>query len=126
MAEQADELTEGRAGTVTIAPSVLVTIARLSALDVPGVCRMSERTPSRLLDQGSAGQGARIQVAEGSVTVDLFVVAKCGQNVLQVGRDVQSSVTRAIREMVGMEVREVNVHIGDVESPCPKRPSQER
>jgi len=125
MDEHGNELTEVRAGTVTIAPSVLVTIARLSALSVPGVCRMSDHTPGRRLGQGSTGEGARIQIVDDAVTVDLFIVAKSGQGVLQVGRDVQRGVTRAIREMLGMDVREVNVHVGDIEFPCPKGPPQE-
>jgi uncharacterized alkaline shock family protein YloU len=33
---------------------------------------------------------------------------------LELGRKIQSEVTRAVVEMVGMEVRAVNVHIEDV------------
>jgi uncharacterized alkaline shock family protein YloU len=33
---------------------------------------------------------------------------------LQLGRRVQIEITRAIEEMLGMQVREVNVHIEDV------------
>jgi uncharacterized alkaline shock family protein YloU len=33
---------------------------------------------------------------------------------LQLGKRIQAEVTRAIEEMVGMKVKEVNVHIEDV------------
>jgi uncharacterized alkaline shock family protein YloU len=125
MAEHVEELTEGPAGTVTIAPNVLVTIARLSALTVSGVCRMAAHTPVRLLGHASTGEGVRVQLTEHTVTVDLFIVVKSGESMLQVGQAVQRNVTRAIREMVGMAVGEVNVHVADVEFPCPEWKAQE-
>jgi len=123
-----DERMDERLGTVTIAPGVLVTIARLSALSIPGVRRMSERGPSsvgRILGIGGAGQGTRVEVVDHAVTVDLYIVVDGGVNMLQVGRAVQAEVTRAIQDMVGMEVREVNVRIDDVEFPAAAPASQE-
>jgi uncharacterized alkaline shock family protein YloU len=46
--------------------------------------------------------------------VDLYVIVDHDVNMLQLGRTLQSEVTRAIEEMVGMNVRTVNVHIEDV------------
>jgi len=120
-----DERTDERGGRVTIAPGVLVTIARLSALSVPGVCRMSDRAPGRILGIGGAGQGTRVEVVDGIVAVDLYIVVDGGKNMLQVARAVQAAVTRAIKDMVGMEVREVNIHIDEVEFPAVAPPSQE-
>ena len=125
MDEHGDELMTERLGTVTIDPSVLVSIARLSALSVSGVCRMSDRSPGRILGTGSTGEGTRVVVADHTVIVDLYVIVHSGMSMLQVGRAVQAEVTRAIEEMVGMPVREVNVHIEDVQFPCPGSSLQE-
>ncbi|MDH7485962.1 MAG: Asp23/Gls24 family envelope stress response protein [Anaerolineae bacterium] len=118
MDEHVDKLAGERPGKVTIDPGVLVTIARLTALSIPGVCRMAQRTPPRLLATGSTGEGTRIVVIDHAVTVDLYVIVHSGVNMLETGRAVQAEVTRAILDMVGMEVREVNVHIDDVEFPA--------
>jgi uncharacterized alkaline shock family protein YloU len=38
---------------------------------------------------------------------------------VRLGQQLQAEVTRAIRDMVGMPVQEVNVYIEDVELPSP-------
>jgi uncharacterized alkaline shock family protein YloU len=35
-------------------------------------------------------------------------------DLLQMGRNLQSQISRAMRDIVGMEVREVNIHIDDI------------
>ena len=51
------------------------------------------------------------------LTVDLHVVAESEANLLRLGQALQSEVSRAIQDMVGMEVLAVNVHIHDVDFP---------
>jgi uncharacterized alkaline shock family protein YloU len=121
-----DEGTEERRGAITIDPSVLLTIARLSALSVGGVCRMAERTPGRLLGLGGSGEGVLVHVTGQGVSIDLYLIMESGSNMVDVGRSVQSEVKRAIEEMAGMAVHEVNVHIEDVQFPCPEPPVLDR
>ena len=110
-------------GSTTIAPGVLTTIARLTALSVPGVMGMAPVPGgvNRLFRRGS-GEGVRIEVEEDVVSVDLYLELALGSNMRDVGRRVQAEVERAIKDMVGMEVREVNVHIEDVYPEEPETP----
>jgi uncharacterized alkaline shock family protein YloU len=104
------------AGKTTIAPEVLLTIARLSALSVPGVNRLST-TPSdvnQFLARG-AGEGVRIVVDNGVVYADIYVILDPDINVRDVSRSIQAKVSRAISEMVGMEVGKVNIHVEDID-----------
>ncbi|MBN1660036.1 MAG: Asp23/Gls24 family envelope stress response protein [Anaerolineae bacterium] len=128
---------EQKLGKVTIAPNVLVTIVQKTSCSVPGVARLSDNVPGvqRLLGLHTAGQGVRVTVADRGtqgpvtgalklVTVDVYLVARRGFDLLQVGRQLQYDVTRAIEELVGMPVNEVNVHIDDVATElAPKAPS---
>jgi uncharacterized alkaline shock family protein YloU len=104
-----------RRGKTTIAPDVLLTIARLSTLSVPGVARMSPVPVAvdRLFNR-SPSDGVRIEVRQMAVVVDLYVVIQHDANVREVCREVQSAVARAVQEMVGMHVLAVNVHVEDV------------
>jgi uncharacterized alkaline shock family protein YloU len=104
-----------RRGKTIIAPDVLLTIARLSALGVPGVARMSPVPGgvNRLFRRG-VGDGVRIEVKEHAVGVDLYLVVNPETRLQEVSRAVQAEVARAIHEMVGMDVLSVNVHIEDV------------
>jgi uncharacterized alkaline shock family protein YloU len=107
-----------RRGKTTIAPDVLLTIAKLSALGVPGVARMSPVPGgvNRLFRRG-AGDGVRIEVKDNAVAVDLYLVVAHDTRVRDVSRAVQAEVARAIEEMVGMDVLSVDVHIEDVAFP---------
>lgn len=102
--------------TVTIAPGVLLTIARMATLDVPGVVRMGS-TPGgvdRLWKRIPAANGVQIAVDEDTVTAHLYVVAEASANLREMSVQVQKSVSRSIREILGMKVESVNVHIEDV------------
>lgn len=104
-------------GVVTIAPEVLVTIVQLTTQDVPGVYQMSTywtRQVNRFFGNTRLGDGVQIHVDGNHVTIDLYIVVEPDANMLELARTIQAQVTRAIVEMVGMEVRAVNVHIDDV------------
>jgi uncharacterized alkaline shock family protein YloU len=102
-------------GKTTIAPEVLTTIARLTALGIPGVNRLSNIPGGvdRLFSRG-AGEGVRIEVDNNTVFVDLYVILNSDVNIREVSRMMQNKVARAINEMVGMEVGKVNIHIEDI------------
>jgi len=111
---------EEKLGKVTIAPEVLVTIARLTTLATPGVVRMSTDwmgNVNRLLGRTSSGGGVRIEVEDDAVTVDLYVIVEPGVNMYNLGQAIQAEVTRAVNDMVGVTVRAINIHIQDVEEP---------
>jgi uncharacterized alkaline shock family protein YloU len=105
-------------GTTTIAPGVLVTIARLTALGVPGVTNMAPVAGGvNSLFRRGAGEGVRIEVSDNTVSVDLYLVLAPSTNVRDVGRKVQAEVASAIENMVDMPVARVDVHIEDFDDP---------
>jgi len=104
-------------GAVTVEPEVLETIARLSALEVPGVVRIAKKDVDRIL---GTGKSVRVSVQDDAVTVVLHIVAGPGTSLLRLGQAVQYEVTRAIQQMIGMPVKSVDVHIEDVVYPQPE------
>ena len=105
-------------GKVTIAPGVLVTIVQKTADSMPGIVRLSPKVPGmgRLLGSQTVGKGVHVQVVGNRVTVDVYLVAARGIDLYQTGRQLQHQITRAIQDIVGMLVGEVNVHIEDIEA----------
>jgi uncharacterized alkaline shock family protein YloU len=114
MEEGERAMAEQKQGTVVIAPGVLCTIARLTTLSVPGVVGMSRLGVQRFLRPTCQTDGIKVQVIDGAVILDVYIVAANDVNMLQLSREIQAQVTRAIHEIVGMAVQEVNVHILDV------------
>ncbi|MGE5251425.1 MAG: Asp23/Gls24 family envelope stress response protein [Bacteroidota bacterium] len=103
-------------GKTTVAPDVLITIARLAALSVPGVARMAPVSGgvNRLFRRG-ANDGVQIEVQDNTVFSDLFLILKPDVNIREVSRSVQQQVARAIQEMVGMDIGQIDIHIEDIE-----------
>ena len=109
-------MSDSNQGRTTIAPDVLVTIARMSALSVPGVRRMAQVPGgvNRLFKRG-IGDGVRIEVEDNTIVASLYLILKKDVNIREVGRNVQGQVARALQEMVGMDVGEVEIHIEDID-----------
>ena len=105
--------TQANLGKITIAPEVLVTTARLTALAVPGVSRLvSPPGVGRLLPN----EGVKVKNVDDKVYVKVFVMTDPGVNMLAVGRKIRTEITRALQDMVGVKVEAVDVHIEDVAS----------
>jgi uncharacterized alkaline shock family protein YloU len=101
-------------GKTTIAPNVLTTIVRLTTLSTPGVTRLaSARNGSRFSELQPAG--VKLFYHGEDITVDIYIVITASENVRLVAEEVQKRVIRAISEMVGMQVVQVNVHVSDVD-----------
>lgn len=107
-------------GKTTIDVDVLLTIVRLTTLNVPGVSRMS-RVPTKLVrsifPKKHADQGVYIDVEDDIVNADLYVILKNDVNIRDVGRNIQTAVARAITEMIGMQVGQINIHVEDIDYP---------
>jgi uncharacterized alkaline shock family protein YloU len=109
-------MSENTQGKTTVSPEVLTTIARLAALEVPGVSRLAPVSGgvNRLFRRG-AGEGVRIETEDNTVYINLFLILNENVNIREVSRNVQQNVTRAVQEMIGMDVGEVNIHIEDID-----------
>jgi uncharacterized alkaline shock family protein YloU len=103
-------------GVVRVARPVLSTIVINTALLIPGVIRMAQGGDqwTRMLGREVPRHGVALTVKENTVSVDLYLVVEAGSKIMEVGNAVQEEVAFAIAEMIGMQVREVNVYIQDV------------
>ncbi|MDX9865718.1 MAG: Asp23/Gls24 family envelope stress response protein [Anaerolineaceae bacterium] len=103
-------------GKTTISPDVLVTISGLTALGVPGVSGLAKIPVGvYLIFKDRVEDGVCITVDGKTVSVDLYLTFQRDVNVRNVSREIQERVTRAISEMVDMKVREINIHVEDIE-----------
>jgi uncharacterized alkaline shock family protein YloU len=59
--------------------------------------------------------GVKVTVKEDLIEVELYIIPGSEENVRLVAQTVQKRVTRAITEMVGMEVARIDVHVTDID-----------
>jgi uncharacterized alkaline shock family protein YloU len=102
-------------GKTTVSPQVLMAIARMAALSVPGVKSLAPASGSvERWFRTRASDGVRLTMQENVIHADLYLVVKDGVNIREVGRDVQQQVTRAIQEMVGMDIARIDIHVENI------------
>ncbi|MEV7931313.1 Asp23/Gls24 family envelope stress response protein [Curtobacterium sp. NPDC089185] len=110
----------GTSGKTTIDDTVVSKVAGIAAREVNGVHSLgggAARAIGALRDaigQRDHGQGVKVEVGEKQVAADVVIVAEYPVSLQQVADGVRSSVARALQQIVGMEVAEVNVTVQDV------------
>jgi uncharacterized alkaline shock family protein YloU len=109
---------ETKLGTVRIAPSVMAMIVSLTVKGESGVADMSQitRPPGRMLQRPNMGNapGVTLQVRNGQILVDVYIVAAPDANLRRLGLTLQRKVREALDLMVGIPAEQVNVYIEDV------------
>jgi Uncharacterized protein conserved in bacteria len=101
-------------GTVKIANDVVSMIAGLAATEVDGVSAMSGNITDELM--GKVGmkkqtKGVKVDILEGTVSVDLALTLEYGYNIPATCNKVQEKVKSALETMTGFEVSDVNIRI---------------
>ena len=110
-------------GKTTIDDTVVSKVAGIAAREVNGVHSLGNgaaRAIGALRDrigQRDYGQGVKVEVGEKQVAADVTIVAEYPVPLQQVADGVRSSVSRALTQIVGMDVVEVNVTVQDVHIP---------
>ncbi|MCS7286531.1 MAG: Asp23/Gls24 family envelope stress response protein [Anaerolineae bacterium] len=98
-------------GKVIISPKVLKTIVRLTALSHPEVIAVA--LPGLFKFHVPEG-GVKVKVQDDKVWVSLHIIANADVNMYKLGLELQSEIARAIQNITGMEVSEVNIRIEGV------------
>jgi uncharacterized alkaline shock family protein YloU len=116
-------------GRTIISEAAVAKVAGIAARAVPGVYSLGSG-PSRALGAirdavGSSDHaaGVRAEVGETQVAVDINLVALYGHPLHGVANQVRAAVYRAVEELVGLQVIEVNVEITDVYIAPPQKPA---
>lgn len=115
-------------GKTTVATGVLLTIARLTTLQVRGVSRMYQNpvTVNRIFQKGDYGDGINIYIEDDAVYADIHVIVKHDVNIREVSRKIQQDIKRAFSEMVGMDVGAINIYVENIDYPAMQQAAQEQ
>jgi uncharacterized alkaline shock family protein YloU len=108
-------------GAVQIHQSVIATIARLSAMKIPGVVEMSGGLVDGLagmIGKKSVDRGIRVGFEENSVTIELHVILEYGVRIPHVAWKIQTDVRQAVEQMTGKPVKSVQVVVQGVRLPA--------
>ncbi|MDR6169044.1 MULTISPECIES: Asp23/Gls24 family envelope stress response protein [unclassified Curtobacterium] len=112
--------TGGVTGKTVIDDTVVSKVAGIAAREVNGVHSLGNGAARAIgairdaIGQRDFGQGVKVEVGEKQVAADIVIVAEYPVALQQVADGVRAGVARALEQIVGMEVAEVNVTVQDV------------
>ncbi|NLU11435.1 MAG: Asp23/Gls24 family envelope stress response protein [Tepidanaerobacter acetatoxydans] len=109
-------------GSIKIADDVVEVIAGLAATEVEGIAGMSGGIVggiTEILGRKNLAKGVKVEVNEKEAVVDLYVIVDYGVRIPEVAWNVQENVKKAIENMTGLSVAEVNIHVQGVNFDSP-------
>jgi len=104
----------GDIGSIKIANDVVSTIAGLAATEIEGVAGMSGGVVNgiaEILGRKNFTKGVKVEVGEKEVAIDLYIIVEYGVRIPDVAWKIQENVKKAVENMTGLSVVEVNIHV---------------
>ena len=102
-------------GSINISEDVITMIAMEAIKEVVGVGGISNAAAGKeFLGKKNPFKGVKVFVEEDTVSVDAYILVAYGNPVNEVAKQVQTSVSKAVGDMTGLEVKAVNVHVSGV------------
>lgn len=111
--------TDETMGNIKISVDVVSEIASIAASEIEGVSGMYssfvEGVAQRLGAKKNASQGVRVDIADNSAEIDLYLVVMYGVKIPELAWNVQEKVKQSVEEMTGLTVEAVNIHIESID-----------
>ena len=111
--------TDETMGNIKISVDVVSKIASIAASEIEGVSGMYssfvEGVAQRLGAKKNASQGVRVDIADNSAEIDLYLVVMYGVKIPELAWNVQGKVKQSVEEMTGLTVEAVNIHIESID-----------
>jgi uncharacterized alkaline shock family protein YloU len=99
---------------LTVGRGVITEMVKLAAFEVPGVGRIGRGGPR--LRTLFAGPAVSVHVSGDAVRVRIWLVARPGQALVPLTRQVRSAVAATIERLLGMRLESVTVTVDGVGS----------
>ena len=103
---------------IKIADDVIAVIAGAAASEVPGVASMAGGFAGGISEVFSGkknlAKGIKADINEGKVKLDVNIIVEYGSRIPDVAFEIQNRVKKAVENMTGLVVEEVNVHVQGV------------
>lgn len=116
-----DVITTTEKGSVSINETVIISIAKNAAIQVPGVVRLTstgkfaESIAFMIGRTQSKPDSVQIKTAGNKIEVSVRIIVSYGKSIPEVALNVQLAIMQAIKDMAQMEVTKVDVTVEGVE-----------
>lgn len=118
--EELNIIEEGKESNdgIKISNDVIAIIAGVAVSEVPGVYGMSGGFAGGITEvlkgKKNLAKGIKVEVTESKVKIDVNIIVEYGSRIPDVAFEIQNRVKKAVENMTGLKVEEVNVHVQGV------------
>ncbi len=120
--EKLEEINVTSDSSVVISEEVVSVIAGIAVSEVPGVVDTAGGFAGGISEVLSGkkklSKGIKVEVGEKETKIDVNIIVEYGTRIPDVAFEIQSKVKKSVKEMTGLDVLEVNVHVQGVKTPA--------
>jgi uncharacterized alkaline shock family protein YloU len=102
-------------GRIEVSPRVVASIAGHAANECYGIVGMAARGLrdgiAERLNRDNLHRGVEIEVREGGILIELYVIAQYGTRISEVAHNLMSATKYAVEKTLGLPVLAVNVNV---------------
>ncbi len=103
---------------IKIADDVIAVIAGVAVAEVPGVAEMSGGFAGGISEvlsgKKNLSKGIKVESGEKETKIDVNIIVEYGTRIPDIAFEIQNRVKKAVENMTGLKVVEVNVHVQGV------------
>lgn len=116
-----EEINVTEDSSIVISDEVVSIIAGVAVSEVKGVVDTAGGFAGGISEVLSGkkklSKGIKVEVGEKETKIDVNIIVEYGTRIPDVAFEIQNRVKKAVKEMTGLEVLEVNVHVQGVRTP---------
>lgn len=110
---------------VEISDEVVSVIAGVCVSEVNGVAEMAGGFAGGITEvlsgKKNLSKGIKVEVGEKETKIDVNIIVEYGARIPDVAFEIQNKVKKSVKEMTGLDVVEVNVHVQGVKTSVPQQ-----
>jgi len=106
-------------GKISVSDDCIATIAGSAAMECYGLVGMASRNGLKdgiavLLRRDNWTKGVEITQIDKGVCINLYIIVSYGTKISEVANNIRARVKYVLNDVVGLDVREVNIFVQDV------------
>lgn len=104
--------------SIQIADEVVAVVAGVAVAEIPGVYSMAGGFAGGITEvlsgKKNLSKGIKVEVGEKEAKIDVNIIVEYGTRIPDIAFEIQNRVKKAVENMTGLKVTQVNVHVQGV------------
>ena len=126
--ENVNEVEVVETNSIQIADEVVAVVAGVAVAEIPGVYSMAGGFAGGITEvlsgKKNLSKGIKVEVGEKDAKIDVNIIVEYGTRIPDIAFEIQNRVKKAVENMTGLKVTQVNVHVQGVNTELNKEETE--